>query len=66
MSDLLNKLYPNAMFCTTTTTTQVQNESCNSMVSTFQGAITKKGVVAKKKYKPVALKVRPVIAELPE
>jgi len=35
-------------------------------VSTFQGAIMKKGVVAKKKYKLVALKVRPVIAELPE
>jgi len=65
-SDLLNKLYPKATFCTTTTTTQVQNGLCNPTVSTFQGAITKKGVVARKKYKPVALKVRPVIAELPE
>jgi len=34
--------------------------------STFKGTITKKGVVTKKKYKPVALKVKPVIAELPE
>jgi len=65
-SNLLNKLYPKATFCTTTTTTQVQNGSRNPTVSTFQGAITKKGVVARKKYKPVALKVRPVIAELPE
>ena len=45
---------------------QVQNGSHDPTVSAFQGAITKKGVVAKKKYKPVALKVRPVIAELPE
>ena len=65
-SDLLNKLYPNVTFCTTTTTTQVQNGLHDLMVSTFQGVITKKGVVAKKKYKPVALKVKPVIAELPE
>jgi len=66
MSDLLNKLYPNMTFCTTMTTTQVRNGSCDLMVSTFQGAIMKKGVVAKKKYKLVALKVKPVITELPE
>jgi len=65
-SDLLNKLYPNATFCTTMTTTQVRNGSRNPTVSAFKGAITKKGVAAKKKYKPVALKVRPAIAELPE
>jgi len=66
MSDLLNKLYPNATFCTTMTTTQVWNGSCDPTVSVFKGAIMKKGVVTKKKYKPVALKVKPVITELPE
>ena len=65
-SDLLNKLYPNATFCTTTTTTPVRNGSCNPTVPKFEGVIMKKGVVTKKKYKLVALKVRPVIAELPE
>jgi len=65
-SDLLNKLYSNVTFCTTTTTTQVRNGSRDPTVSAFEGVITKKGVVAKKKYKPVALKVKPVITELPE
>jgi hypothetical protein len=36
-------------------------------VSTFPTAIVpRKGVVTKKKYKPVALKVKPVIAKLPD
>jgi len=65
-SNLLNKLYPNVTFYTTMTTTQVRNGSHDPMVSTFEGVIMKKGVVAKKKYKPVALKVKPVIIELPK
>ena len=30
-----------------------------------EGIVTRKGVVTKKKYKPVAKKVKPIIAELP-
>jgi len=65
-SNLFNKLYPNAMFCTTMIPTQVQNGSHDLTVSTFKGAVMKKGVVTKKKYKPVALKVKSVITELLE
>jgi len=64
-SDLLKNMYPNATFCTMTPAT-VPIRLHTLPYSTFKGAITKKGVVTKKKYKPVALKVRPVITELPE
>jgi len=64
-SDLLKNMYPNVTFCTTTLA-RVPIGLHALPYSTFEGMITKKGVVTKKKYKPVVLKVRPVIAELPE
>jgi len=61
--DLLKNMYPNATFCTMTPVT-VLIGSHTLPYSMFEGMITKKGVVTKKKYKPVVLKVRPVITEL--
>jgi len=63
--DLLKNMYPNVTFCMMTQTT-VPIGLHTLSYAMFEGMITKKGVVTKKKYKPVALKVRPVIAELPE
>jgi len=64
-SDLLKNMYPNVTFCTMTPA-RVPIGLHALPYSMFKGTITKKGVVTKKKYKPVVLKVRPVIAELPE
>ena len=44
-----------------------QEQASDTPISVFpEGIVTMRGVVTKKKYKPVAKKVRPVIAELPE
>jgi len=63
--DLLKNMYPNVTFCTMTQAT-VPRSLHTLPYSMFKGVITKKGVVTKKKYKPVVLKVRPVITELPK
>jgi len=63
--DLLKNMYPNVTFCMTTPAiVPIKLHALPYFI--FEGTITQKGVVTKKKYKPVVLKVRPVIAELPE
>jgi len=52
---------------TLSTATFLNNQPTNSMTSVLaKGIVTMRGIVTKKKYKPVAKKVKPVIAKLPE
>ena len=52
---------------TSSTATFLSNQSTNSTTSVLtEGIVTMRGIVTKKKYKPVTKKVKPVIAELPK
>ena len=62
--DLMDSLKPQAL--STATTTFLNHQSINPMTSVLaEGIVTMCGVVTKK-YKPVARKIKPVIAKLPK
>ena len=78
-ADILSSLYASASKASdpdfmkqhqtlpTTTMTTLDNQSTNPTTLVLaEGIVTMRGIVTKKKYKPVAKKVKPVITELPE